>query len=172
MDVTKLKTRADIFALDEEELNMYIAEHILQWESVGLQPGVTGKIAMGKPASDQKSFPIPNLATDYGSMGDLISILVEDNRLALNIDRVNKISSVSLYDKATNKEYVSTHHDHRTVPRLLCEAALMYICDLPYEQTTKETNVCNMSPLPSGDNREHVHSDNKTEEHINGLASN
>lgn len=174
MKITDLKTPADIHALTDQEIEMFIAEHIFQWENVIIQDGVFGKHAVGLPFPEHQKTPtmIPNTATSYSNMGDLISIMVEDNRLALTIDRVNKVSFVSLYDKSTDKEYVSTHHDHRTVPRLLCEAALMYVCGVPYEQVPKETNLCDMLPLPSGDNRQHVQSLDQTEEHIDGLAAN
>lgn len=152
-------TLTEIYNMPAEELVKHIAESVMQWydlettEFVNLKS--TKGIPFGWPENSAKQ-PVPSYGKDYTSLGQVIEVLVESCRLDLSISRANGVTEVALYDKFENLEYVSTSYEHFEVPRLVCEAALMYICDLPYEKPKVETNVCDVPVLPTGCNRESV----------------
>ena len=153
-------TEHEIHELAPRDLDRAIAVNLLEWTNI-IEDDFQGiKIIKGTPYNrDKGGVPLPAFSDNFNSVAEVIETLVEDCRLCMEINRYNGVTSVTLYDKDTGWEYVSSDYDHNKVPRLICEAALKYLTDIPYEPATKETevHVCDVPVLPSGASGVNVH---------------
>ena len=153
-------TEHDIHELEPRDLDRAIAVNLLQWTNIMEEDFHGIKILRGTPYDSNKGgIPLPSFSDNFNNIAEVIETLVEDCRLCMEINRYNGVTSITLYDKDQDLEYVSCDYNHNKVPRLICEAALKYLADLPYEPITKEAevHVCNMSVLPSGLMGEDMH---------------
>lgn len=155
-----LLTEKDIHEMPARDLDRTIAVYLLEWKNIKERSFANLTILEGVPYKGlyEGAQPLPEYSSEFTRLGEVIKVLTDELRLDLEISRRNGVTSVTLYCPRENIEYVSSHNDHELLPRLICEVALKYLCNIsyvtPYEEAKVQEDVLNVSALPSGIDRE------------------